>query len=484
MPKYVIVLEDDAGRTERMRAWADRFPGVVPRFWTNSGELCRDLLKLWPDVVLVSLDHDLGLEPDGDGRLVDQGSGMEVAELLAGRRPEFPVAFHSTNSRAVDQMDALLTGRGWQTARVTPFDDLAWIDREWWPTVRRLLTQPAAAAARPKPPGHLPFRVEELLREVIAAGRQGGDPDLSTADARLLRRWVRYVVPRVSRLVAYANWLRGELKLFPRLRNPSAAVADVLLDGGPNALPLADLVPLALDPVALFHLHDRVREERPVAWRDGGPVVLPFEPLRMHVGPPHQKAAVAAPLEPDPRRPAATGPAAGYTPAKSPQVEPDVYFRSVDLPYEGQTYQGTLTWDADRQSGQRYVRLRFNAPRRSPLAGVIANPKLIVRYARFEGANPRPEWRAEVPLTWHAKRGKLVSSWYPVPFTKDDPIELELSLSSIGPAKAAAARCDDDATSSPLAGRPCPAANGGRLPEARPTGHGSRRRPVAGPAAV
>jgi hypothetical protein len=89
--------------------------------------------------ILVALDHDLGPSRLRDGQRFEPGIGREVADFLAERSPVCPVIIHSSNSPAAEGMLCCLQGAGWSVTRVYPFDDLAWVDRDWKPALQRLV---------------------------------------------------------------------------------------------------------------------------------------------------------------------------------------------------------------------------------------------------------------------------------------------------------------------------------------------------------
>jgi len=49
------------------------------------------------------------------------------------------VRIHSSNSPAAQGMQFCLERAGWSVTRVFPFDDLAWVERDWLPEMQRLL---------------------------------------------------------------------------------------------------------------------------------------------------------------------------------------------------------------------------------------------------------------------------------------------------------------------------------------------------------
>ena len=443
MAKIVVLLEDDERRAAAMAArLRDRFPAYSVRVWSNSRELCEALPEIWDDVALISLDHDLAVESGDDGRLVDQGDGLEVAEHLARRDPTFPVLLHSTNGDAVERMDRLLRKRGWETARVTPFNDLEWIHQAWWPAARRFLVHAPGEDLRLRSAGVFPYRVSELVRRLIAAGDAA---ELAAAEERLLRRWVRYVLMRTPRLIAYVDWLRGEVSPFPHLELPAPAVADAVITGGARRLERGGLARLALNPVALFYFHDRIREERPPAWRSPK---VPEPPLviRLWVGEAMQMLATG-------------GDASGYR----------VFHSDLELPWAGRTYRGKLRWNWKAEGGQdeSYLRVELEGLRENSLAARLKAPTVIVRSPappKVEAVGP-PPWREEIPLVWDRAGGALVSAWRLVRVAPG-PVELELTTKPTSSAEAAVgptgSRYDDPPLLSRLqrqAGRPRAAAD-------------------------
>ncbi len=126
----IAILEDDARRTETMRAWIE-FSGLQAAFFDNAPEMISWLPENLASVTLISLDHDLGPDrpgPDGDW---DPGTGRQVADLLTAFRPQCPVIVHSSNAPAAEGMQFALEGAGWTVLRVFPFHDLEWIASSW-----------------------------------------------------------------------------------------------------------------------------------------------------------------------------------------------------------------------------------------------------------------------------------------------------------------------------------------------------------------
>jgi len=145
----IIILEDNAERQAVMRAClADRFYTFEAHFFDDSCEMIRFLESHLGEAILISLDNDLDLKLLPDGRTIDPGTGCNVAEYLAARKPVCPVIIHTTNSIAGDMMVQTLRHAGWKTSRVVPFDDMEWIKSEWFFKVRRAIVGPIARTER------------------------------------------------------------------------------------------------------------------------------------------------------------------------------------------------------------------------------------------------------------------------------------------------------------------------------------------------
>jgi hypothetical protein len=137
----IAILEDDPRRVRTMRRLLGRaFPGFAVVVSDNAPDLIEWLRANLTGVALIALDHDLGPERERDGCRFDPGTGRDVADYLATVPPSCPVMIHTTNSVAAPGMEMVLADAGWKVTRIIPFDDLAWIRREWWPEVRRRLS--------------------------------------------------------------------------------------------------------------------------------------------------------------------------------------------------------------------------------------------------------------------------------------------------------------------------------------------------------
>jgi hypothetical protein len=135
----IAILEDNADRIAEMRAClSERIPAMEVIFFEDAGKMIVWLRENLGDVRLISLDHDLPLI-ETDGRLVDSGTGRQVADFLAKLPATCPVIVHSSNDQLAPGMCFALKDAGWPQRRVYPCDDLAWIRRAWMRHVRKLL---------------------------------------------------------------------------------------------------------------------------------------------------------------------------------------------------------------------------------------------------------------------------------------------------------------------------------------------------------
>src|SRR5262245_23126336 len=145
----IVILEDNKDRQAVMRACiADRFYSFEPHIFDGAEETIRFLEAHLADTIVISLDHDLELKPGPDGRCFDPGTGREVADFLAGKTPVCPVIIHTTNSPAASGMELVLQDAGWKTRRVVPFDDMRWIETDWFFAMRRALVGPVRRDSR------------------------------------------------------------------------------------------------------------------------------------------------------------------------------------------------------------------------------------------------------------------------------------------------------------------------------------------------
>ncbi len=411
----IVLLEDDVRRAAAMqRCLEDRFPQYLTVIFSRAQELCGWLDQHFEDVLLMSLDHDLALETLPDGRMLDGGVGLEVAEYLARRSPRFPVILHSTNSDGAARMEAALNESGWSTRRVIPYDDLAWVAQSWRQVVRDALVALATPnpAAAPVPP-----RTAALLTR-LRTTLPGGPQALTPPDQDRLLRWLTRVLRRSQVLVGYVRWLQERATPFPDLELlPWERVRRVLRHGLHELAPEA-LVRLAFNPVALYDLHDRIQERRPAAWRrrETKPDVLPIKarPGRSHKSRPSQPRLVKSVASP-------------Y--GNSFQVFiSDLLLTGAD----GPRLEGALEWNCKSEGSNRECYLRVRIPAQEGLTTQFPSrrhpPSAILRTApEREPKSGFREWREEVPLCWD-DQGNLVSAWLSAPVSTEDELDVVLTL--------------------------------------------------------
>ncbi len=143
----IIILEDNYDRQAEMRrCLQDRFHQYEIVFFDEAKEMVAYLESNLASALIISLDHDLELIPQKNGKLLDRGTGREVADSLVQREPACPVIIHTTNSAAGDGMEFLLREARWETHRVHPWGDLEWISSKWLRTLRNAVV----ASARPR----------------------------------------------------------------------------------------------------------------------------------------------------------------------------------------------------------------------------------------------------------------------------------------------------------------------------------------------
>ena len=145
MARKIAILEDNVDRQAVMRrCLADRFYTFDAHFFDEASEMIRFLDQHLTETLVISLDNDLELKPGPGGRMIDPGSGVDVAEYLAGKPAVCPVVIHTTNTEAAEAMTTALDAAGWRTRRVVPFDDMNWIESGWFFAMRRAVVGPIA----------------------------------------------------------------------------------------------------------------------------------------------------------------------------------------------------------------------------------------------------------------------------------------------------------------------------------------------------
>jgi len=202
--RFVLLLEDNPERVERFRT-AVRSLGSDwdIREWRDSTKMIAECEDYFHEAALISLDHDLTPQLKDDP---DPGTGLRVANFLAGYFPICPVIIHSSNTDASWSMHNELRFANWRVERVAPIGD-DWIPQIWLPTAQNLLSVPTDSTMVRRPSDHssrmerallsleglaigdalgemLSYRFEDAQRR-IAEGRLVGGPWFHTDDTEM-----------------------------------------------------------------------------------------------------------------------------------------------------------------------------------------------------------------------------------------------------------------------------------------------------------
>src|SRR5688500_15058097 len=118
---------------------ADALPEVQVVFFENASVMINWIARHQPDVILISLDHDLPLR-GSDGESIDSGTGRQVVDFLATLNPTCPVIVHSSNLQCASGMLFALKDAGWTHSQVFPRDDVLWIREAWLAQIRRYIS--------------------------------------------------------------------------------------------------------------------------------------------------------------------------------------------------------------------------------------------------------------------------------------------------------------------------------------------------------
>jgi len=136
----IVILEDCMERRRLMTDMLqDKFAQYEFHFFYTSGEAIVHLRDNLDRLLAVILDHDLELIEVDKQRLIDPGTGRDVADYLASQPAVCPVVVHSTNSPAAIGMLSVLEDSGWTTERVIPVGEFNWIKTIWIKAVRNAI---------------------------------------------------------------------------------------------------------------------------------------------------------------------------------------------------------------------------------------------------------------------------------------------------------------------------------------------------------
>lgn len=137
---FIAILDDDERRQQTMAATLEQLqlPYDV-QFFDNAPDMIPWLQEHLSQLVLISLDHDLGPNRRRQGEIFDPGTGRHVVDFLIDHLPACPVIVHSTNGYCAPGMMFALEYAKWSGHRIVPYDDVGWITQAWVKAVKEIL---------------------------------------------------------------------------------------------------------------------------------------------------------------------------------------------------------------------------------------------------------------------------------------------------------------------------------------------------------
>lgn len=129
---WIVILDDEEPRQVAMLQVLNTL-GVCNKIkiFDNAPDMISWLEDHLPEVVLLSLDHDLGPNRQRDGEVFDPGTGRHVVDFLIQKAPVCPVIVHTSNGDCAPGMMFALEYANWTKCRVVPYDGNAWIYQAW-----------------------------------------------------------------------------------------------------------------------------------------------------------------------------------------------------------------------------------------------------------------------------------------------------------------------------------------------------------------
>lgn len=136
MAKIILVLEDNQDRREAMRKWLIERLSMYELILTDDpAEFIGHIRNNIPNILAVSLDHDLHERPDQSTTL----TGMQVVDHLVTMPPAFPVLLHTSNRHDGERMNSRLTEFGWSVKWIIPFDGTNWVATDWYYALKQAI---------------------------------------------------------------------------------------------------------------------------------------------------------------------------------------------------------------------------------------------------------------------------------------------------------------------------------------------------------
>ncbi|HEV2327617.1 MAG TPA: cyclic-phosphate processing receiver domain-containing protein [Verrucomicrobiae bacterium] len=135
MDRNILILEDNEDRMRKFERAATLLGAFCLHFWRDAKRMIMECPPLLTNCSLISLDHDLNSE---SGAIEDPGTGLEVSEFLARRKPICPIIIHTSNTERRWSMHNEFRFGEWVIEIVPPIGE-NWIQNSWLPKAKMLI---------------------------------------------------------------------------------------------------------------------------------------------------------------------------------------------------------------------------------------------------------------------------------------------------------------------------------------------------------
>jgi hypothetical protein len=134
--RAVLILDDKPERQAEFERIAPALgEDLEVLFWDDAHRMRKECERFLSRAALISLEQDL------DGKFGgNPGSGLDVAEFLAEKKPVCPVIVHTSNTDRSFSILNELRFADWNVDRVGPIGD-RWIEKYWSPKAKELLVR-------------------------------------------------------------------------------------------------------------------------------------------------------------------------------------------------------------------------------------------------------------------------------------------------------------------------------------------------------
>jgi hypothetical protein len=138
---YIVILDDEEPRQEAMlQVLGSLNVRDEIKIFDNAPDMIAWLGEYLSEVVLLSLDHDLGPNRQRNDEVFDPGTGRHVVDFLITQTPVCPVIVHTSNGDCAPGMMFALEYANWAKHRVVPYDGNAWIHQVWARAMKQYLS--------------------------------------------------------------------------------------------------------------------------------------------------------------------------------------------------------------------------------------------------------------------------------------------------------------------------------------------------------